>query len=379
MSLNRFVYYCAVTGGWAALVAWLAAELFLFRAGNAGSGLPAMLRDTLTAAIVGGAIGAGLAVVSGMTNAQWEVLLKRAGPGLLGGLVGGGLGGFLGGVLYSYLHAPRALGWLIMGVGIGATEGLYERSARKIRNGLIGGSIGGLLGGLLFDPIVYGGSHAFGPSGYEMSARATALVILGISVGVFIGLAHVVLKEAWLTVLDGYRPGRQLILSRDVTILGRAEHLPLPFLGHADSDLEPEHVRISRRPDGQYVAEENETRVGTLVNSQPMHGPVVLRDGDRIKLGTNIVRFNHRRRGAERAVPQARDSQNGSKRPIAPPPPPPIAFPAGSSEPPLTPLVPSVPDASEPAGPGSNGGGATGGTTPTPGVGPMRPPPPPPR
>ena len=204
-------------------------------------------------------------------------------------------------------------------------------------------------------------------------------MILGISVGVLIGLAQVVLKEAWLTVLDGYRPGRQLILSRDVTILGRAEHLPLPFLGHADSELEPEHVRIIRRPDGEYIAEENETRVGTLVNSQPMHGPVVLRDGDLIRLGTNIVRFNHRRRGVEPATRQAQGSQDGAKRPITPPPPPPVAFPTGDSAPPLTPLVAPAPDASEPAAPGGNAGGAASGTAWTPGVGPMRPPPPPPR
>jgi len=85
-----------------------------------------------------------------------------------------------------------------MGAGIGATEGLYERSPRKTRNGLLGGSIGGLLGGMLFDRIVQ--------SGAQMSGRATALVGPGISIGVLIGLAHVVLKEAWLTVLDGYRP-----------------------------------------------------------------------------------------------------------------------------------------------------------------------------
>lgn len=371
MSLNRFVYYCAVTGGWAALVAWVAVELLLFRAGSAGTALPAMLRDTLAAAIVGGAIGAGLAVVSGMTNARWEVLLKRAGPGLLGGILGGGLGGLLGGVLYTYLHAPRALGWLIMGSGIGVTDGFYDRAPRKIRNGLVGGSIGGLVGGLLFDPITR--------SGAEMSGRATAFVILGISVGVLIGLAQVVLKEAWLTVLDGYRPGRQLILSRDVTVLGRAEHLPLPFLGHADHELEPEHVRIIRKPDGQFVAEENETRLGTLVNSQPMRGPMVLRDGDLIRLGTNIVRFNHRRRRVQRVTGPNGISKDGSKRPITPPPPPPIAFPADNSAPPVTSAAAPTPETPEPAAAATESAtGAAGGSGWTPGVGPMRPPPPPP-
>jgi len=373
MSLNRFVYYCAMTGGWAALAAWLVAEFVFFRAGAPGAALWGIVRDTLTAALLGGAIGAGLCVVSGMTNARWAQLLKRARPGLLGGLLGGGLGGLVGAFLYSQLNAPRALGWLIMGMGIGVTEGLYEHSRRKIRNGLIGGTIGGLLGGLLFEWVDW-----IARGRLEMSGRATAFVILGISVGVLIGLAHVVLKEAWLTVLDGYRPGRQLILSKDTTILGRAEHLALPFLGHADSELEPEHTRITRQPHGQYLIEDNRTRIGTLVNSQPIHGAVALRDGDLVKLGTNIVRFNHRRRRAQPGDSSPGQVRSGAGLPISPPPPPPVGYsppprsqPATQSEPPVM-GVPT--NSSSGAAANRSVNGATSGA----GMGPLRPPPPPP-
>jgi pSer/pThr/pTyr-binding forkhead associated (FHA) protein len=380
MSLNRFVYYCAVTGGWAALLAWLVAEWVFFRPDALGAGLPGIVRDTLTAAILGGVLGVGLWVVSGMTNARWAQLFKRARLGLLGGALGGGLGGFFGAVLY-WLYAPRAIGWLIMGMGIGATEGLYERSRRKTRNGLIGGTIGGLLGGLLFGWIAQ--------TRLEMSGRATAFVILGLCVGALIGLAHVVLKEAWLTVLDGYRPGRQFILSKDTTALGRAEHLALPFLGHADSEIEPEHARVTRQPNGQFLVEDNQTRIGTLVNSQPIHGPLVLRDGDLIKLGTNIVRFNHRRRGPRRGdspsggTDLGRNSPSsgaGSGRgmPITPPPLPPVAFgsplsASPASAPPLSP-VSGAPENSGSGDPGSQSPDAAAWT---PGAGPMRPPPPP--
>ena len=128
-----------------------------------------------------------------------------------------------------------------MGLGIGAVDGLYERSNSKIRNGLIGGGIGGLLGGLLFDPI-----QNLITSQSGMSSRATAFVILGICIGAMIGFTQVVLKEAWLTVLDGYRAGRQLILGQVVTYLGRGDHLPLPFLGPMNLELETEHVKITR-------------------------------------------------------------------------------------------------------------------------------------
>ncbi len=370
MSLDRFVYYCAVTGGWAAFVAWLMAEWLFFRTGAWGASLPGIVRDTLTAAILGGVLGVGLWVVSGMTNSRWSQLVKRARLGLVGGLLGGSLGGFVGTLLY-WLDAPRAIGWLIMGMGIGAAEGLYERSRRKTRNGLIGGTIGGFLGGLLFGWIA--GARL------EMSGRAAAFVVLGLCVGVLIGLAHVVLKEAWLTVLDGYRPGRQLILSKDMTMLGRAEHLALPFLGHADAELDPEHARILRQPNGQYLLEDQGTRIGTLVNSQPIHGPVALRDNDLIKLGTNIVRFNHRRRETHSGPAVVASGEVGKRSPISRPPPPPVDFgwrsrtaDGASPSPPPVSMGGDRPDTANPATLAAESPGRTAGS------GPMRPPPPPP-
>jgi len=38
-----------------------------------------------------------------------------------------------------------------------------------------------------------------------------------------IAIVQVVLKQAWLTVVDGYRPRRELILTQPVTVLGRSE------------------------------------------------------------------------------------------------------------------------------------------------------------
>lgn len=370
MSLARLVYYSALLGGWTAWIAWLLVETVFFA--SRSTGLPSVLRETLAAATLGGAIAAGVGIVSGMTNARWAQLIERAGIGLVGGLAGGALGGLLGTLFYRYLYVPRALGWLVMGSAIGVADGLYERSARKTRNGCIGGTLGGLVGGLLFEPIAQAGA--------EMSGRATAFVILGLCVGGAIGLAHVVLKEAWLTVLDGYRPGRQLILTQDVIVLGRAEHLPLPFLGHADGDLELEHLRIVRQPDGRYVAEDNHTRVGTLINRERIHGPVVLQDGDLIKLGTNIVRFNLRRRRGELGGPKSRGVQEEGRRPVTPPPLPPsgvgspsIAFPSVPPGAGNTTRPRAQPSDSEPSPAPSSY------PMDRPGVGPLRPPPPPPQ
>ena len=124
-------------------------------------------------------------------------------------------------------------------------------------------------------------------------------------------------------MVDGYGSGRQLILSQTVTVLGRGDHLPLPFLGYAGRDLESEHLRVSRYPDGQYVIEDNGSRIGTSVNGQQIMGPVPLTSGDLIKLGSNIVRFEHRERASERGdIPVGRPSAGDMGRISTPPPPP---------------------------------------------------------
>ena len=83
-----------------------------------------------------------------------------------------------------------------------------------------------------------------------MSSRAAAFVVLGLSIGAAIGLAHVVFRVAWLTVVDGFRTGRQLTLTQAVTVLGRGDHLPLPFLGPTNKDLDAEHLRSAACPTG---------------------------------------------------------------------------------------------------------------------------------
>ncbi len=327
MSLNRFVYYSAIVGGWAAFLAWLIAEVLFLRGGSEFG----VAKVTLVGAMVGAAIGVGLNLVSGMTNAQWKQQLRRVAPGLIGGGIGGAFGALVG-QLMVYAMLPFAVGWIVMGLAIGCTEGLYEASRTKLRNGLIGGAAGGLLGGVLFDLLSRLGSNL------TFSIRATAFVILGMAIGALIGLTQVVLKEAWLTVVDGFRPRRQLILTQKITMLGRGDHLPLPLLGYAGRDLEAEHVRISRQPDGQYMIQDNHTRAGTMLNRQPLRTPMVLADADLIRLGSNIVRFEHRSRSTSRQEPDVAAVAPPGSGQIAPPP-----MPAGSAPPRVEPIPTPAP------------------------------------
>ncbi len=209
-----------------------------------------------------------------------------------------------------------------MGAGIGVVEGLYERSPAKLRNGLIGGSVGGLLGGFLFQPI-----SDFIGSSTGMSSRATAFVILGMCIGILIGLVKVVFKQAWLTVLDGYRPGRQLILSDAQTVLGRAEYAALPFMARGDADVELVHARVIRQPDGRFAIEDNQTAHGTRVNNVRVNGRVVLNDGDVIRLGMNSIKFSERHRRTGEVEPAAAPASSTAAPPAPARPPLPAAAP----------------------------------------------------
>jgi FHA domain-containing protein len=283
MSFHRLIYYSAFVGGWGAFVGWLISELLLLHRATDISTLSLML----TVGFVGAAVAGGLGILAGAANGQWKENLYRLWLGLGGGFIGGALGGGLGSVIYNLYPVmfSRVVGWTLMGLAIGSVEGVYDLSVRKIRNGLVGGGIGGFLGGLLFTPI-----HAL--FGGNMSSRATAFVILGMFIGLFIGLAQIILMEAWLTVVAGFRTGRQVILTLPETILGTSEKAQLPFIAYGAKGVEPIHLRILRRPEGGFLLQDNHSRTGTQLNGKRIEQPVLLRNGDVIQLGPNAVRYS---------------------------------------------------------------------------------------
>jgi hypothetical protein len=309
MSLARLIYYGAVIGGWATLVGWGLSEFLQSRIILLSDWMDVILTTTL----VGAALGAGLNVVAGAANTQWKRQLRRVGVGLGIGAAGGFVGGLIGNFVNISLGLPKALGWIILGACIGVVDGLTERSWTKLRNGFIGGIVGGILGGILMQVMGFVALRS------GMLARSLALVLLGMCIGAFVAFVKVALREAWLTVEDGYRPGRQLILSQRVTVLGRGEQVDLPFFSRPGTDLEPEHSRIIRQADGHYDIEDNHTRLGTWLNGQQIRGRSPLKDGDVIKLGTNITRFRERYPQPDvPPTPSANKAASSQARAVAP-------------------------------------------------------------
>src|SRR5262249_61447003 len=78
--------------------------------------------------------------------------------GALGGAVGFWLGDHVNFLLVerygarSFLVAmlARGLGWMVLGLAVGLSEGIAARSLGKLSYGTVGGALGGFLGGALF-------------------------------------------------------------------------------------------------------------------------------------------------------------------------------------------------------------------------------------
>ena len=296
MSFLRLIYWTSLLGGWSAFVAWLVTELVFGRwiDPSRSSDFVAAILVVLMSATVAAAIGGAIGGASAFANPHWLNVVKRVLPGLAGGFVVGAIG-MSPGLILAFVKTPvvvelfvelfiRIICLTFVGVGIGVIEGLCERSWKKTRNGLIGGLVGGFLGGLFF-PLI---SWLIG----SVSGRAFAFVLLGVCIGLFIGLAQVVLKEAWLTVEEGFRPGRQMILTQDLFTMGTSEKSNFIFIAYGAKGVEPLHLRISKQLDGGYLLEDNQSRGGTLLNGAKITEPTVLRDGDAIQFGINVVRFN---------------------------------------------------------------------------------------
>jgi hypothetical protein len=308
MSFRLFIYYCAIAGGWAALVGWCLVQAL--SPGEVPGGR----------AIAGFLLGLPAAAGIGMVDAMWEFarrpweIAKRA---LTAGIVGG-LGGILAGGLYELtapmLTGPQGGGRLLEGVvivasctlaglicgwGIGAYDWLAARTrgqgaeglAAKMVSCLKGGAAGGLAGGLVF--IVLGKVLAFG-LGQEKelwSPGAFGLAAIGVAVGGGIGLARVYYRQAWLGIENGPLAGREMILCRPQTVLGRADTCHLCLTD--DSSVERVHARIQKEERRFLLSDAGDTS-GTFVNDQPITEPTALSAGDLIRIGPVLLRYQEK-------------------------------------------------------------------------------------
>jgi hypothetical protein len=307
MSFRLFIFYCSICAAWAALVGWALGRL-------TNRELPRELEMGVKAMCLGLLVALALSII----DALWNFSLRQIGQlsqRVLVVVVVGGSGGFVGGFFGQMLYDRRqqesvflVLVWVVTGMLIGAALGAYDylscwllgrdrRGARrKLFNGVLGGTCGGVLGGMLY--VLFGEAwsglfRAKGEDARLASPSALGFVVLGACIGLLIGLAQVILKEAWVKVEAGFRRGRELILSKPETTIGRAEACDIGLFG--DPGVERMHARIVQQG-GRYVLADADTAGGTYLNDQRVLQPTPLHSGDAIRLGNCLLRFSERRK-----------------------------------------------------------------------------------
>ena len=303
MSFRLFIYYCAISGAWAALFGWVFGRLTAPEEGYGRTAVLAMFLAVCVALALSAIDGLWMTAGRFRPHLLVRILVVMA-IGCMAGLVGGIIGQFF--VNEFSLGLFVVFGWTLTGFLIGGSLGVYDILARLLRreaargalrktiNGVIGGTIGGLVGGVLHLAVRSFLGTVFAKNPDELwSSSAIGYVALGACIGLLIGLAQVVLKEAWIRVEAGFRPGRELILTKPVITIGRAEGCDIGLFGATGVDKI--HARIVQQGSDYYVADA-QTQQGTYVNGRRIDQPARLNNGDRIRLGNCVLLFQERRK-----------------------------------------------------------------------------------
>ncbi|HIE28884.1 TPA: FHA domain-containing protein [Candidatus Poribacteria bacterium] len=289
MSLKLRIYYNAIFGAIGGLIGWFIIESFL-SLGN----INIFLSDAIWGGVMGFFIGALIGAVDGSLNKNLYRTFVGCPSGALIGAVGGMVGLTIGEGLFLLGGGGtvgRSFGWAIFGLLIGISEGLVNRSPRKVSYGTIGGAIGGLIGGSVFDALSRAFAHQSQNLINQTLSRAVGLIVLGASIGAFIGLVEDILKSAWLKVISsGRHEGKEFNITKKITVIGAAERCDIPLFG--DAQIAQRHAQI-RQDKNKFWLEEISNQNNSFVNQQLITVPKLLNHGDTIQLGQTKLLFNY--------------------------------------------------------------------------------------
>ena len=305
MAILSKMYFNAVFGGLGGLLGWM-----LF--GVLGEKNPSELDKAffflsyldvnalLGGALIGGFIGFFVVSVEAIRDQSLVRFARLASYGVVIAMLGGAIGMYIGDRIQQLLVSmvaqflpltmlARGLGWSLLGVAIGASEGLAARSLGKFSYGTIGGFLGGFLGGVLFELFRHF-AQAGTTTTYFWSAMG--LIILGACIGSLSALVQTVFQPANVKVLRGWQEGREYPLDKPANLLGREEHVDIPLF--RDMKVQKRHCYI-KNVNSKYVLVNNGAPPEqTLVNEAPVSDQLELKDGDRIQLGDVLLRFQLR-------------------------------------------------------------------------------------
>lgn len=177
--------------------------------------------------------------------------------------------------------ACRSLAWALFGVSAGLIYGTVGLSVHKLLYGVLGGMLGAGIGGAVFDPIA-----SLVDTG-DLS-RAVGFAVFGAATGVAMGLVESALKDRWLQVTSGPLAGKQFILYKPLTTIGRSQSCDVYLF--KDPSIQDIHATLERRGPGMWLAPRGPVYLG----NQPTRARM-LRNRDLLQIGRYTFRYQERR------------------------------------------------------------------------------------
>ena len=312
LSLNSKVIMSFLAGLFSAALAWVVVDFNGVHRISLSSGatvLQMFREQAFLGAVFGVFLGIAIAGVNGISSGSGQQLRRNVAWGALVGLGGGIMGLYVGQAFFGVLYkdpkqaaslsmlgplvfiwdvAVRAIGWAFIGLFVGMVQGLPSRSSQSMKHGAIGGLIGGFLGGSLFEIVPYllpATTHD--PS---VISRGVGMTVTGASIGFFVGLVENLLKQAWVRVVMGRNEGKEYIISKPRTTIGRDELSDIPLFG--DRNIATTHAVIDFQ-NGRRVLQDAGSPIGSSVNGQRVTAQA-LKDGDVIQVGSMSLEFHEK-------------------------------------------------------------------------------------
>lgn len=293
--VRRRLLKIGLSGGLSGLAAFAVLEPITRAQGEAAGKLESLSDMAIAFALFGLIVSFGFSL--GEEFGSWDTrrIGNRALRAVAVGLIGGLAAGFLGQLSYLILKPlsfltvvqvfRRTVAWAIVGGTVGIAIGVAAGSSRKSGLGLIGGLIGGGLGGLVFDAA----AQSYG----DTAGRLMGMTCVGLFAGLGIALVEELAKQAWIVVLVGRNEGREYILSKTTTSVGRDELADIPLYG--DPTVQRLHCAVEK---GRSEFIFRDIAGGATVNNQPFR-ETTLHHGDVIRVGKFELSF--RTKGQHRA------------------------------------------------------------------------------
>lgn len=254
------------------------------------------INSAITFSILGCTMGAFMGLGEGIYYGSKDNTAKYTFLGLGIGTGLGAISGYIGQVMYTALLKDnastfssafvRAMGWAILGLGIGLSIGLIKPDKKRVLYCCIGGLIGGFLGGFIFNFVA--SAVNLGETDTGTVPRAIGYIIMGILIGLGIGLLEQFAKSAWLKVIRGEFEGKEYLVFSGTTSIGNSGKNTIVLF--KDKLVAPSHCDIILEGN-KYVLIDKGSPMGTIINGMRVNKHI-LKQGDIIAIGNSVLVFN---------------------------------------------------------------------------------------